>query len=367
MNRYSSHTTSIRRGFTLVELLVVIAIIGILVGLTLPAVQMAREAARRAQCQNNLSNIGLALINSESAKGSLPPAVDPTDIEAGAGVTTNGFTWIAQILPELEQANLHEALDFQAEATSAGNLPGLAVQLDILLCPSDPENDELAPTGGVGITNYAANEGWISHITAQQFNPGLDVSSDPGPAFSSRPNGFTGTTALPLDMSGPFLPGRKTKFAKIQDGVSNTVLVAEVTAGGYLLNPVGLDATQDDADKTDSGEPAFITTGFPRSAIIGYYASTHNSLPNASSLGMSLPYGATGYHPAGSTANLVAPVFHSFWGINTSWGGASTPHNVLQCVMGDRSVRSMNLNIDNVVWKQMSAMNDNTVIQGGDN
>lgn len=366
MNRYSSHATSIRRGFTLVELLVVIAIIGILVGLTLPAVQMAREAARRAQCQNNLSNIGLALINFETAKGSLPPAVDPKNIGTNAAPQTNGFTWIAQMLPEMEQANLHEQLNFQAQATAAGNLPALQVQLELLLCPTDTENDDLAPTGGVGISNYAANEGWISHIQAQQFNPGVNASSDSGPAFSTRPRGFTGTTSQPLDMTGPFLPGRKTKFAKMQDGVSNTVLVAEVTAGGFL-HPQGLDATEQQADQTNSGEPAFITTGHPRSALIGVYASTHNSLPNAGSLGLSLPYAANGYEPAGATADLVAPVFHSYWGINTSWGGASTRHNVLQCVMGDRSVKSINLSIDNVVWKQMTAMNDNTVIQNSEN
>ena len=113
MNRYSSHATSIRRGFTLVELLVVIAIIGILVGLTLPAVQMAREAARRAQCQNNLSNIGLALINFEGAKGALPPAVDPENLGTNANPVTNGFTWIAKMLPEMEPGEPVRTIEFQ--------------------------------------------------------------------------------------------------------------------------------------------------------------------------------------------------------------------------------------------------------------
>ena len=242
--------------------------------------------------------------------------------------------------------------------------------MDLLLCPSDTQNDDLQPTGGIGITNYAANEGWISHIQAQQFNPQLNTSADSGPAFNTRPRGFTGTTSQPLDMSGPFLPGRKTKFAKMQDGVSNTVLVAEVTAGGFV-HPQLLAATEQQADATDSGEQAFITAGHPRSALIGVYAQTHDTLPNVSglntTLNLGLPYAANGYEPAGATADLVAPVFHSYWGINTSWGGASTPHNVLQCVMGDRSVKPINLTIDNVVWKQLTAMNDNTVIQGGDN
>ncbi|PQO42878.1 DUF1559 domain-containing protein [Blastopirellula marina] len=363
MNRSLPRPISAHRGFTLVELLVVIAIIGILVGLTLPAVQMAREAARRAQCQNNLSNIGLALINFEGSKGTLPPAVDWADIDPTNAYATSHFTWLAKILPEMEQANLYENLDFSNLAESGGNFPSLKIQLELLECPSDPENGDSQATGGIGITNYAANEGWISHIQAQQWNAGSNTSADSNTTFSSRPLGFQ-TTTKPLDMSGPFLPGRSTKLAKIQDGISNTVLVAEVAAGGFI-HPKAENASETEASQSNSGEPRFITSGKARSALIGYYGQTKSGIPNVTSpaLSIPLPYNATGYKPTGATAELYAPVFQTYWAINTDWGGASSRHNVLQCVMGDRSVRSVNLTVDNTVWKQMCAMNDNTVIQ----
>ncbi|RCS41580.1 DUF1559 domain-containing protein [Bremerella cremea] len=354
--------TGVRRGFTLVELLVVIAIIGILVGLTLPAVQMAREAARRAECQNNLSNIGLALINFETSKGSLPPAVDPTNLGTKAAPVTNHFTWIAKILPQMEQGNIYDNFNFSyaAEDTaSSQNFAYLKNQIELLTCPSDPENDDPDSVGGIGITNYAGNEGWISHIQGQQWNAGSNDSADG--TSNTRPLGFTANNTKPLDMSGPFLPGRSTKLAKVRDGLSNTVFVAEVTGGGYTL-PSNIDRTEFNASKTNSGEPRFITTGKTRAALIGYYGDTGKN-PNASSLGLGLMYQANGFQPQGASAQLFAPVFQSYWAINSDWGGASTAHSTMQCVMGDRSVRGVSLTIDNTVWKQMCAMNDGTVIQ----
>src|SRR5690349_14431794 len=97
-----------RRGFTLIELLVVIAIIGVLIALLLPAVQAAREAARRIQCTNNLKQIGLAMSNYESSIGGLPP----TFVAAGTGTTTtyvNGWSALARILPYLEQGAMFNA------------------------------------------------------------------------------------------------------------------------------------------------------------------------------------------------------------------------------------------------------------------
>src|SRR5262245_60462030 len=99
-----------RRGFTLIELLVVIAVIAILVSLLLPAVQQAREAARRTQCRNNLKQIGLALHNYHTACNMFPPGY-----VAGAPypATTNGWSWCAQILPHLDQTPLYEKINFQ--------------------------------------------------------------------------------------------------------------------------------------------------------------------------------------------------------------------------------------------------------------
>src|SRR6187397_1212436 len=110
-----------RRGFTLVELLVVIAIIGVLIALLLPAVQAAREAARRAHCINNLKQLGLALQNYESALGVFPPAYvgDPKAVGSAFGVsypdqnvnTLPGFAWGTLILPFMEQAPLYASFN----------------------------------------------------------------------------------------------------------------------------------------------------------------------------------------------------------------------------------------------------------------
>ena len=123
-----------RRAFTLVELLVVITIIGILIALLLPAVQAAREAARRGQCSNNLKQIGLALLNYESTFGSFPPAA----------INSNQMTWRTLILPSMEQDVLYQRVNFRGGSTAAGvvvfNTQGREQigleRVDAFLCPS---------------------------------------------------------------------------------------------------------------------------------------------------------------------------------------------------------------------------------------
>lgn len=334
-----SRATSVRRGFTLVELLVVIAIIGILVGLTLPAVQAAREAARRAQCQNNLKQIGLALINSESEKGSLPIAVD-----------SNNFTWIAKILPELEQGNLYDTLNLTVSASAAANAPFLETQLEMLQCPSDPEMGDNASVSDVGITNYAGSQGYLCGVDAQQFNGGSATAvsgSLSRPAFVAA----APYASKKVDLGGVFRPNLPTNLAKVSDGLSNTVLVAEVTAAGFTGSS--------DVTQTDSGESAFITSssGHARSALIGvYYSGSGVTVGSVST---------SGYEPGGTAtpgAGLFAPVFISGESINTNRNSACTAHNVEQCVMGDGSVKSLPLTTDHAVWMQLTAMADGTVI-----
>ena len=132
-----------RQGMSLIEVLVAITIIGVLVAITLPAVQAGREAARRTVCRNNLKQMGLALLSYESSLGCLPP---------GGG--SNGFSFIARMLPYFEQGNLYNSLNFARPEGIGENYTVSVYRLDNLLCPSD-----LGWDGRVGWTNYAGNNG----------------------------------------------------------------------------------------------------------------------------------------------------------------------------------------------------------------
>ena len=139
------------KGFTLIELLVVISIIAVLIALLLPAVQSAREAARRAQCVNNLKQIGLGLFNYESANGVFPPGyidyqnnpIFTPDLDMGPG-----WGWAAMLLPYVEQQPLYNAINFSLGITvasnpaSAANSTAVVVTLGVFQCPSDGYNPQ---------------------------------------------------------------------------------------------------------------------------------------------------------------------------------------------------------------------------------
>lgn len=141
-------TNTISRGFTLVELLTVVAIVGILVILTLPALFSARQAARRMQCQNNLKQLGIALNAHEGARRLFPPAAE------------NEWSWIAHILPEVEQKGLYERLDFTIDPFVPPNDENTHAVIQVLLCPSDELSAEVHVAEGeftlqgFGHTNY---------------------------------------------------------------------------------------------------------------------------------------------------------------------------------------------------------------------
>ena len=218
-----------RRGFTLVELLVVIAIIGILVGLLLPAVQAAREAARRMQCSNNLKQIGLALHNYTSTFSALPAGSNGIPNAAGTNFNGHGWTWHASILPYIEQAPLYQGIQ---GADGMGNELGdqnsgkpLVVRqttLPIFWCPSQPDVRNGSQKNGYQSCNYNGNMGTrIGNGNDDCICTGIANLTD----MLTQPWGC-------MNGNGVFYVRSKIRFADVTDGLSNTIFVSEVPDSG---------------------------------------------------------------------------------------------------------------------------------------
>lgn len=217
----SSNASSIppfsRRAFTLVELLVVIAIIGVLIALLLPAVQQAREAARRMTCTNHLKQMGLALHNYHDTYGNMPPGW-----LVHSNSNDSAWGWNALILPFMEQSNLHDALnvtsktlqqvktEYSASSPTAQDL-ALMSTIDVALCPSDTgpklNDTKHINTLQVPLSNYVACVGF---------------SSAQGTSKTKQPGGL-----------GLFIGNDGRSFRDIIDGTSNTIAIGERS---YRLN-----------------------------------------------------------------------------------------------------------------------------------
>jgi prepilin-type N-terminal cleavage/methylation domain-containing protein len=314
-----------RRAFTLVELLVVIAIIGILIAMLLPAIQSAREAARRNSCLNNLKQVSLAVLNYNDSRKSLPP---------GAHSCCWG-TWIVEILPYMEEAALFAAYDqtnkFSADANyryaGARNTPVTKQRINTLLCPTDDSalDSTLSGFGGITKHSYVVNGGNTGYTPADTYNTNPPVNTLNGVTFGDAPFSNEGGTTIKV---------RYVKTAKISDGLSKTLMFAETVIG-------------DDAD----------TRGF---SWWGYGAMFHTYLPpNATQpdVTQSISY-------CGNTANpLAAPCTGPYSATSPMTSATRSRHTGgIQASYCDGSARFISDDIELTTWRGLGTTRGGEVL-----
>ncbi|MCA9128685.1 MAG: DUF1559 domain-containing protein [Planctomycetales bacterium] len=297
-------------GFTLVELLVVIAIIGILVGLLLPAVQSAREAARRTQCMNNLKQIGLGLHNYHDAHKCFPFAL------IGAG--PKKYSALSQVLPFIEQNNLYAQIDFNTTWNDPVNESARLLELSGFRCPSDLQNPQ--PSVG-GAVNYVPNKGTSLDWQDTKANGVIYFAS--ATRFADITDGTSHTAAF---------------SERIVSDASNGILTPESDAYLVRSDPLTLDEAIAQCAAVDITDLANQFPNFMGAPWIhGKNAYQHINSPNTRSCG---------FQPAGK-GDFTATSRHT--------GG-------VQVVMCDGSVQFVSSNVDVQVWRAVGTRNGGEVI-----
>ena len=289
-----------KRGFTIIELLVVIAIIAVLISLLLPAVQQAREAARRTQCKNNLMQIGLALHNYMGGHGCLPPGTQnstgPIQSKEDGGYH---MSWHTQILPYLDQSNAYQRIDFTESVYARVNAPIRVHRISTLLCPSDFSNS--AP----GVTNYCGIH-----------------------------NDFE--TPINVDQNGVLFLNSSIRYEDVRDGSANTIFAIEslVLNGGDLGWMSGTRSTL-------------------RNVVTAIPGSTPDSPPTFQSA--MLPASQTGRTMQVAAVGSLNADF-------VGQGGSQHPGG-FQVLLGDGSVRFISLNTSPIVLRNLAHRHDGELLQ----
>jgi prepilin-type N-terminal cleavage/methylation domain-containing protein/prepilin-type processing-associated H-X9-DG protein len=327
-------TTARPRGFTLIELLVVIAIIAVLIALLLPAVQSAREAARRAQCTNNLKQIGLAMHNYHSAINSFP--IGRMGRYYSYPLDANGYnnsrrSWAFMVLPYLEQVGLSNAINFNLSFYVPANTTALRASVAVWDCPSDPGSKNVEDPGAATQRvkgNYAVNWGNLHY----------DQDQSPTASNSTQPNPYNGPAGLVTYLPAPFVPNQARGVQHFTDGTSNTVLASEV------VNPANTATASDhrgDVYNDDRNCAMFMAYTQPNSPV-------PDQLPAPSGLNYcAYPYGSNPPCNGNSPAFNAARSYHS--------GGVNG-------LMADGSVRFVKTTVNLQTWRALASISGNEVI-----
>lgn len=317
----SIQSPSNRRGFTLVELLVVIAIIGILVALLLPAVQVAREAARRTQCTNNMKQLGIAMHTFHDAKKKFPSSGRPS---AASTVRTGVF---AYLLPYIDQKKLWDQYDLSVNWSHANNLPVTSLRLSTYECPSSPKHNGLLDHNPDG---YTVGGSWVGVVANGDYaaSLGVDPALETYAAALSPPLLIKGSQSYVSTATKPtngLLPKNATiNVSDVTDGLSNTVAFLE-SGGRPLLYRRGTLINEDPAQaRVNAGgwaRPAsdilFAGSNAAGTSIGGPFVGRTNGLDVSQA-----NYSSTGY-PAYGTEGTSQPFSFHNGGLNVTLGDGS--------------------------------------------
>jgi prepilin-type N-terminal cleavage/methylation domain-containing protein len=293
-----------RRGFTLIELLVVIAIIAVLIALLLPAVQQAREAARRTQCKNNLKQLGLAMHNYHDTSNTFPPGqLQPIGQDHSPRKGTDRSCWMQQILPFIDQAPLYNSFaPLMSSGTWAASWPKIDSVIPGLMCPTDPANPkQIAPN--------TPNQGFFGNYLA---------------CSGSQPFGTTGGGLSSNGIDGMFYAYSSTRIRDLTDGTSNTLMASEI----LLTKDTSAYDIRGAYYNTWDGN-SLVTTALPPNTTVGDRTETNNCIN-----GPRTPCATSG-------VNVLYARSHHTGGV--------------QGVMGDGAVRFISENIDASVFRALGS------------
>ena len=318
------------RAFTLVELLVVIAIIGILIALLLPAVQAAREAARRMQCSNNLKQSGLGILTFETAKKTLPVGWDG---ELDMQGQVKQFNVFVSVLPFMEQGSVEQMINYDYRHLSDINRQATAQQIATYLCPSDD-------SAGRTWLHIPYNHGYSRSNYAACFGSSTMAKNTKGTIIAAVI--MNGSTGADLTTDGAFQAIEARRLSELSDGTSHTVIASEVRSGHI--------DTYGPPDQVD-------TRGLWAWPNMGAAIYTHFNTPNS---------GAGDFmYPKECTDDIGMPCESGSMSQDEHYAAARSRHpGGVNVVYADGHVEFVTDDVSLTLWRQLAAIADGDVTVG---